>query len=164
MEQDKVFRIIFLCTDNVGRSIIAEYCTRDYLIKHNISNIAVSSAGTNASSDTTGFSMAHFPEMLRFGIDASGYTRTQFTKEMIDKSDLIVCMSRNHQDWLKKNFDFEAPLYNEIACLEARSIEVSTPGEDTDLDKRMTEITDYIYESTPQFVHNIKKMVEIKNG
>jgi protein-tyrosine-phosphatase len=63
---DKI-HVCFVCSDNLGRSVTAEYCLRDYLEQSGITDIAVSSAGTNAHSDITGFSLRHFDELKAYG-------------------------------------------------------------------------------------------------
>jgi len=82
--------ILFICTDNFGRSIIAERAMRDYLARHNLPNIEVKSAGTNATSDTSQFSTTHFCELEKIGLDGSWPKRTQVTKEMIETSGAAI--------------------------------------------------------------------------
>lgn len=159
MESKKKFNVVFLCTDNFGRSVIAEYCLRDYLEKHNIKNIEVSSAGTNARSDTTDFSVTHYPEMKKLGINADKHIRKQFDQAMANKSDLVICMADEHKKWLKDNFNIDAPLFNELAKQESTSIKVSETRKNLTLDERMIAITHYIHGITPDLVSNIKKLI-----
>ena len=111
---DKPFKIVFVCTDNIGRSVISEYLLQDYLKKNNIANIEVSSAGINAGSDASKFSMAHFGELKKMGVDASGHKRRQMDKEIADSADLIIASEKLHQDWIKENIGIEVPLFNKI--------------------------------------------------
>lgn len=149
-------QILFVCKDNFGRSITAEYCLRDYLQKNHIDNIEVTSAGTNADSDSTGFSVAHIAELKKLGIDA-GIHRTQLTKELADKSDVIICFDEPNQKWIKENINLDVPLFNEIYKQEAIPISVKEYPESMSQDEKMIEIADYIYKATPVLWANIKK-------
>ncbi|OQB06250.1 MAG: phosphotyrosine-protein phosphatase [bacterium ADurb.Bin212] len=157
MGNRKKLSICFLCTDNVGRSIVAEYCLRNYLTKNNIKEINVSSAGTDAASDTSSFSMAHVDEMKKMGINASKHARIQMNQNIVNNTDLIICMDSWHQTWLKEHYGIDAPLFNEIYNKESSSIRVSDPEQKTSLDNRMIEITHYINNAIPQLVNNINK-------
>ena len=148
-------KIVFVCTDNIGRSVIAEYCLKDYLAKNNNSGIEVSSAGTDADSDLTGFSFAHFDELKKIGIDASGHQRRQITEEIVDDSDLIIAMAQVHEKELKEMFGIDVPLYNEIIKNEKSSIICSSPGH-KDLDANMRRLVHYFADSMEQFMKNIK--------
>lgn len=52
--------ILFLCTDNFTRSVIAEFCMKDYLKKTNNARVIVASAGIRANSDISRYSKIHF--------------------------------------------------------------------------------------------------------
>ena len=80
--------ILFVCTDNIGRSVIAEYSLKDLLNRNKIDDVFVSSAGTNADSDISGFSMAHFPEMKK----------VKFTKDLLVDTPSIMA-----NPWLKEH-------------------------------------------------------------
>ena len=61
MDKNK-YMINFVCTDNFGRSVIAEYCLRNFCEQNNINNLDVISSGIYASSDTSKFSLADYEE------------------------------------------------------------------------------------------------------
>jgi len=151
------FKIVFVCTDNVGRSVIGEYVLRDYLSKNNIENIDVSSAGTNASSDTTGFSMAQFGRMKELGIDASGHKRIQLTKEIAKKANLLVIFDDSHKKWIKDTLGLNSILFNEIYKNKQSSIRCKDFATNLPMDDKMIEVTDYIYEAIPTFFKKIQK-------
>lgn len=155
--RSKKFKIIFVCTDNIGRSIIAEYCAKDYLQKHKISNIQVMSAGTDSNSDISGFSMIHFDKLKEMGINASGHKRVQLTKEMANSADLIIAMDRFHQEWVKQKFGIEAPLFNQIYKKEDADIRVSPPGAAGAIDERMIKVFNYICDAIPVVIEKIEK-------
>jgi protein-tyrosine-phosphatase len=154
--EKEIMRILFVCTDNIGRSVTAEYCLKDYLAKHNIDGVDVASAGTHADSDMTGFSMAHFPKLMKLGIDASGHKRRQLSQELVDCADKIVVFDNSHQGWIRQKFGLNVPLYNEIYINESTEIRVSGPELKGTSDDRMIQLVDYIYSSTPTFWENLK--------
>jgi protein-tyrosine-phosphatase len=67
--------ILFVCTDNYTRSVIAEFCLRDYLKETNNTAITVASAGIRANSDISKYSGIHFSIMNEMGNDTSSFTR-----------------------------------------------------------------------------------------
>jgi protein-tyrosine-phosphatase len=151
-------KLLFVCTDNIGRSVTAEYCLKDYLAKQNIASIEVSSAGTDADSDLTGYSMAHFDELRRLGIDTTKHKRTQITKEIADGADLVIAMAANHQQYMLDKFGAKAPLYNEILKNEPTSIVCSALGS-INLDANMRTLVHYINDSIPILVKNLEKRI-----
>lgn len=149
-------KILFVCTDNVGRSLIAEYALKQYLLKNKIMDTDVSSCGTNADSDVSDFSVAHFNELKKLGIDASDHKRTQITKEIIDNSDKIVVFDHKQQDHLKEKFGCESELFDFI-CF-GRETEVTFSGFGMSKDENAIALTHYIYNAIPILY---KKLCEI---
>lgn len=149
-------KIIFVCTDNFGRSIIAEYCLKDYLKKLQIDNIEVSSAGTNASSDTTGFSIAHITELKKFGIDAK-IKRNQLTKKLAENADVLICFDSFNQKWIKDNLDIDAILFNKLYIDEEKDLRYQQFSPNRD--EGMASIANYIYKAVPQLFKKIKEML-----
>lgn len=150
------FKILFVCTDNFGRSVIAEYCLKDYLQKHQIDNMEVSSAGTNASSNTSGFSVAHIGELKKLGIDVK-IDRIQLTKALADQSNLIICFDEPNKTWIKENLDLNIPLFNEAYKNESDPISCKSYPENMTLDEKMIQIADYIYKATPVLREKIQE-------
>lgn len=149
--------IVFVCTDNIGRSVIAEYVLKDYIKNNRINNFCILSSGTDASSDISGFSMAHFDELKKLGIDASEHKRRQLTKELVDTADLLISFDTSHQEWIKKHFGIISPLFNQIYKNEESSLRCKEFGENLPKDERMIKITDYIHNAMPVLFENIKK-------
>ncbi|MEI6144083.1 MAG: hypothetical protein WCP91_00610 [Candidatus Berkelbacteria bacterium] len=142
-------KILFVCTDNVGRSVIAEYCLRHFLNDEKIENIIVESAGINAGSDISGFSMAHFPELKKFGIDASDHKRTQLTKKILEDADIVIAFDFSNIEAIEKEFDFKPKLFNQIYKNEETPLKISGPNFSGTMDERMVQATHYIFDATP---------------
>ncbi|MFA6392012.1 MAG: hypothetical protein WCW66_04670 [Patescibacteria group bacterium] len=153
--KDKTIKVLFVCSDNFGRSLIAEYLLKDWLSKNNRFDIEVSSCGTDADSNTSFFSQEHLKKLMEMGIDTSGHKRTQVTKGLLDKRDVVIAMADNHQEYLKKYFNVTAPLFNELCNNEKSSIRISPPGTDEKIPGRMIEIVDYINQSIPRLISAI---------
>lgn len=157
---NKKYKILFICTDNYGRSIIAERCLKDYLAKNYISDYEVASAGTNASSDTTGFALSQFSELKKFDIDGSIPQRTQLTPELAKSADLIIIFDHFHKDWLKTNLNLSAPLFNEIYKDESTPINCKNYNDKYPIDEKMIQIVNYIYKAMPTLFRQIEKIIK----
>ncbi len=119
-------RVLFICTGNSCRSVMAEYLLKDML--KNTLNVEVVSAGTavyfhtSASSETLSV-------LRKEGIDASGHQSQPIGSILLRKSDLILVMTRSHrQQVLERVPAVEKRVYQLREFLQER------PGYDGDLD------------------------------
>ena len=151
-------KILFVCTDNNGRSVIAEYSLKQYLERNNIKGISVSSCGTDADTDLTGFSFAHFDELKELGMDVDDHRRTQLTKEMIDSADIVIVFDLKQQDYLKENYGCNAELFNSV-CFDQET-DVTFSGFGKSKDENAIELTHYIYDAIPTLYKAIIAKVE----
>lgn len=148
-------KIIFVCTDNVGRSLVAEYCLSKYIEDNRLTGIEVVSAGIDADSDTTGFSWSHIGELKKLGMDASDHQRKQLTKEMASDADIIIAFDNSHVDWIKQELGLDAVLFNKIYKDEDSEIICRGFGEGTCMDDWMINIARYIFDATPVLAQKI---------
>jgi predicted protein tyrosine phosphatase len=155
-----MFKILFICTDNVGRSLTAKYLLEDWLRKNGRDDIAVSSAGIRAGSDISSFSMDHMARLLELGVDASRYERTQVTRELIMEHDLAIVMDEEQKHWIGTEFGIELPLYNEILRGESTPVLITLPGMTETIGERLLRMVEYIYDYIPQLVEKIDKLVD----
>lgn len=153
-----MFKILFICTDNVGRSLTAKYLLEDWLRKNGRQDAVVSSAGTDAMSDVSSFSMAHLVRLGELGIDASGHERTQVTREMIMGQDLAIVMDSEQQRWIWEKFGIILPLYNEVLCGESGSVTITLSGMREAVGERLLLMVEYIRGSIPQFAQRIDEL------
>lgn len=96
-----VKKILFICTGNTCRSVMAEFVLKKILKERNISDIEVSSAGIAAS-----------PAYMISGdlknvldeekMDVSSHVSTQATPGIINDADLILVMEQRHRDVLER--------------------------------------------------------------
>jgi len=136
--------ILFVCTDNIGRSLVAELLLKDYLTKHNIDDIEVLSAGTNADSDISNFEMSHFRILQDRGIDPFAHQRTRLNEDLVSKSDFIITMDTTHKQWIEDQFGAQSFLFNEICNGEKTSVTVASIG--------MNKMVDYIDSAIPNLI------------
>ncbi|MFA7244539.1 MAG: hypothetical protein WC080_04625 [Patescibacteria group bacterium] len=151
--------VCFVCSDNIARSLMAEYCLKEYSKKNNITNLNITSAGTDTSTDTSGYNFAHFDELKKIGIDVSGHKRTQLTQKIIDDSDLIVAMAEYHQDWICEHFGIKVPMFSEIVSGKKISFHIPPP-DSKECDSVLRNMVHEIYGSMPVFVKNMKKFIK----
>ena len=89
--------ILFVCTGNSCRSIMAEGLMKKYLRALGKDKIEVVSAGVGA---VGGFPPTEetVETMKKEGVDVSGYRSKKITREMIKGADLILVMEASHKD------------------------------------------------------------------
>lgn len=148
--------ILFVCTDNYTRSVIAEFCMRDYLKKINSTSVHAASAGIRANSDISSYSNAHFGIMKEMGMDISGFKRTQFNDSCFEQYDVVIGMSELHKEYIKQNFNRDIPLFNEVYHGQSTPVNIGPP-DSPDFLKQMTQLVKFFHEAMPAVLGNLKQ-------
>jgi protein-tyrosine-phosphatase len=117
--------ILFVCTGNTCRSLIAEQVARRMIEERGLSGqVEVRSAGISASSG--GRAPENTIRVLRqAGIDLTHHTTTPLDKEMVEEADLILAMDQGHVERILNRFPTikrKVFLLNEFAGLGKKEI------------------------------------------
>ncbi|MEH7612566.1 hypothetical protein [Gottfriedia acidiceleris] len=156
--------ILFVCTDNFTRSVIAEFCMKDHLQKTNNTSVKVASAGIRANSDISKYSTIHFNIMNEMGIDTTGFNRLQFDESCFDKFDLIIGMSELHKEFIKRQYNRDIYLFNEVYNGLQTAVNIGEPNNEHFFEQ-MKQLVNYINRAIPTILSNIelKEMKSLLN-
>jgi protein-tyrosine phosphatase len=105
------YRILFVCTGNIFRSLTAEYALRRELGAD--SRIIVASAGTEDYPYTVRPNVRDY--LASKGLDVGMHQRRTLTREILQSARYVVAMSLNHQSVMHERFGVRAPVFLE-AC------------------------------------------------
>ncbi|RDI65449.1 arsenate reductase/protein-tyrosine-phosphatase family protein [Nocardia pseudobrasiliensis] len=93
--------VLFVCTGNVCRSVIAERLTRAMAAEHGLSDLTAESAGTRA---LVGFGVEPLAAKTITGLggDADGFKARKLKPDMIERADLVLAMTEHIRDDIMK--------------------------------------------------------------
>jgi protein-tyrosine phosphatase len=104
--------VLFVCTGNIFRSVTAEYALKARLGAG--TSYVVSSAGIDVRAQSMHeWVLARLREK---GADPISHVQRQLTEELVEASDLVIAMGRNHQAFIREEYGQAVPLFNQI-CL-----------------------------------------------
>ena len=156
-------KVLFVCTGNVFRSLSAEYALKKYLIDSKIKGWQVSSAGIIAKKQ-----FIH-PKTIstfnKFGVDVLIHVQRKLSRKILDESDLIIAMSKNHVDFIKSNFNFNKVfLFNELAINRKSSVKDIDSVKNymtnkVGVDRKIRRTIMRIMKSTPNLFKQINKIL-----
>lgn len=89
--------ILFVCSGNVCRSVIAERLTRAYATEHGLTGLTAESAGTRA---LVGYPVEPRAAAVIGGLggDPSGFRARRLCERMVAAADLILTMTEDQRD------------------------------------------------------------------
>ena len=89
-------RIVFVCTGNTCRSPVAEIMLKTMLKQEQVKGIVVRSAGVKTT-DGKKMSENSTKALKQLGYLPYGFKSRQLTDEIIEKADMLICMTENHK-------------------------------------------------------------------
>jgi len=126
--------VLVVCTGNMCRSPMAQVLLRAALAARGADDVTVESAGTGAW-DGAPASEGAYLVSLEHGHDLSAHSARLLTRDLVQRADLILTMSRHHRARVEElGGEGKAHVLGEFAGRRGQNAEVSDPfGSDLDV-------------------------------
>lgn len=146
--------ILFVCTGNVFRSVVAEYAVRAQIGSHD--QYLVESAGIEAKPQS--IHPVIRLRLLQKGADPSAHVQQKLTQELIQRIDLIIAMGEDHQKFIQRRFGRTVPLFYEVShgnVAPILDLHEALPDWEDNLDRAreyVESVVDHIWNAAPALV------------
>jgi protein-tyrosine phosphatase len=155
--QKPIQSVLFVCTGNIFRSLAAEQALK--MMLGGQSSCLVGSAGIDAKPQAV-----HEWVQTRLslkGADVTAHVQRQLTPEMVEDTDLVIAMGRNHQAFIRERFERDVPLFNHV-CFERDEpildVHEALPEWEKDLERAriyVWSVIDRIWEAMPFLISRL---------
>jgi protein-tyrosine phosphatase len=155
-------KILFVCTGNIFRSMIAEKALRFTAGPDSPYHFA--SAGTGATPQEMAALVRE--GLLARGIDPAGHSQRKLTPELFHAADLVIAIGFDHATFIQEHYKTNVPLFNEIAHGRREAIldtweAVPDYQQNTDeRDQHIQQVINHICHSAPQFLHGLPSFIK----
>ena len=95
------------------RSLSAKKLLDKYLLEKKDNRFEIHSAGTEAYPDNP-YSYT-LEKLAELGVKPFSHQQTRVSKEVLESQDMVICMTKSHQDFLQRNFGQKSYLFNELS-------------------------------------------------
>jgi protein-tyrosine phosphatase len=153
-----MFRVLFVCTGNIFRSLTAEYALRHVIGADN--HILVASAGTEDFPHVVHPYVRDY--LLARGLDVRRHSRRTLTAQMLQEPGPVIAMSTEHRLVLAERFNLpDIPLFTEACGIPGESlpdVDEAVRDHTTNpiaVDTHIRMIIDRIIELTPQLASRL---------
>lgn len=146
--------VLFVCTGNIFRSMVAEYAMRAQLGWQG--HYRVESAGTEARPQS--IHPVVRARLIQKGIDPFGHVQRRLTENLIERVTLIIAMGDDHRAHLFQQFGCEVPLYNQVSIgaeVPILDLHEAIPNWQCELERAreyVESVVDHIWDSTPALI------------
>jgi protein-tyrosine phosphatase len=159
-----VTTVLFICTGNIFRSLVAEYALKAALGP--TATIVAGSAGIQASPQT--IHPIILQRLVLKGANPSNHRQRKLTHELLQAADLPVAMGLDHQEYVRVQFAKEILLFNQI-CYERNDPVLDIHEAITDWHVNMDaacayalSLVDYIWEAMPAFLEGLERLKKVQ--
>ena len=149
--------ILFVCTGNIFRSMVAEYALRAQIGPQ--PRYLVESAGIEAIPQT--IHPVIRARLLQKGVDPSVHVPRALTDELVQRIDLIIAMGQDHREFIQQRFGRTVPLFNEVSFGEnipIQDLREVLPDWKQDLNRArdyVESVVDHIWDATPALIERL---------
>lgn len=150
-------KVLFVCTQNIFRSLSAEKLLKLYLEKQKNTNIIVSSAGSEAE---PGVPYSYTLKILdELGIKKFTHSQQKLSQVLVDQQNIIICMTHEHQAIVRDRFGAKSFLFCELAFGQKKDLEddIETQTSDSDLEQFVVSTVKRIFEGIPTIYEKLLK-------
>lgn len=149
-----MIHVLFICTQNVFRSMSAEKLMQKFLLDKQINDVHASSAGTVAFEWESPYSYT-LQRLQELGVNDLDHKQRRVNEWMVKDADVIVCMTKDHQAFIKQNFDKDSYLFNELAYNKTISLCDDTETDYDDIRTFVRSTVDTIHQGIPHLTQSI---------
>lgn len=166
-------KILFVCTGNVFRSMIAEKCFKKYISDNlleedfSIDSAWIAPIKQDVQKDV-------IDRLDYYWINCNNHKYKKINEKLVSESNYIIAMNFDHKDFIKNQFNLDIPLFNELAYNKStwisdfwefldfwwfnlKNIDLNDTKYKKEIRDYIYYTVDYIYNSIPYLIKSLEK-------